>query len=357
MEKYSRELNHQFTQELKHKVENYFSSSGLKTEANKVMILKSLSAVVYYFSIYALILSGWVENLYVMFFLWGLLGLGQAFIGMGLMHDVLHNSYTKSKWVKVLMEIPIHAIGIVSRIWKIEHNRVHHTHTNVESVDQDINPMFVFRFSPFHKRRWFHRFQHLYAPFFYGFRTFTWVTTKDFVTVFKYKKTGVIKSSKEFITTLLIVLANKLVFFVLFFVIPLLVLDYSWYLIFSMFGAMLFVSGLYMATVFQLAHVVPKTRFYEAEETQQQKTWSIHQMLTTSNFSVQNKWLTYLTGGLNHQIEHHLFPTISHVYYPNLSSIVKQTAVKYGVPYNEYDTLSEAVKGHFSFLRDLGASD
>ena len=356
MKKYSREINHEFAQELKQKIQTYFAGSGHSTYANKVMILKSLRAVVYYFYIYFIILSGSIENIYMLFLLWAMLGLGQAFIGMGLMHDVLHNSYTKNKWIKALMEIPIHSIGIVSRIWKIEHNQVHHTHTNVEEVDQDINPMLIFRFSPYHKHRWFHKFQYLYAPFFYGFRTLTWVTTKDFITAFKYKKTEEFKTTGEFITSLAVIALNKVVFFTLFLVIPMLVMDRPWYLIISMLGTMLFISGLYMATVFQLAHVVPLTHFYEENETAQLKTWHIHQMLTTCNFSTKNKFLTYLTGGLNHQVEHHLFPNISHVYYDEISPLVKETALKYGIPYNEYPSFGKAIRSHITFLRELGLS-
>lgn len=354
MRKYSSELNHAFAQELKHQVATYFADMGGHQQANRVMVLKSLGAVVYYFSVYALILSGIVQNLYVLFFLWAMLGLGQSFIGMGLMHDVLHNSYTHKKWVKALMEIPIHSIGIVSSVWKMEHNQVHHTHTNVGEVDQDINPMLIFRFSPYQKRRWFHRFQHLYAPFFYGFRTLTWVTTKDVITTFKYQKEGKFKTTREFILMLFRVFLNKAVFFALFLFIPLVVMDQSWYVIVSMLGVMLFVSGVYMATVFQLAHVVPLTQFYQKDETNQFKTWHIHQMLTTSNFSTGNKFLTYLTGGLNHQVEHHLFPEVSHVYYPAISTLVKKTAQKYNIPYHEYPTVREALKGHFTFLRALG---
>lgn len=354
MVKYSKELNHQFAQELKQKVGACLAELGRGKQANLAMIFKSVWAVLFYYSVYALILSGMVQNLYALFLLWAMLGIGQAFVGMGVMHDVLHNAYTNSKWVKALMEIPIHSIGIVSGIWKMEHNQVHHTHTNVEQLDQDIHPMLIFRFSPHQPRRWFHRFQHLYAPFFYGFRTLTWVTTKDFITAFKYHQAGKFNSSRHFIQVLLGVLLNKAVFFALFLGVPLLVMPHPWYLVVCLLLTMLFVSGLYMATVFQLAHVVPLTHFYEANHTQQFQTWHIHQLLTTSNFSTTNKWLTYLTGGLNHQVEHHLFPDISHVHYPLISTLVKQTAHKYGIPYHEYGSVKEALVGHFGFLKALG---
>jgi linoleoyl-CoA desaturase len=84
-------------------------------------------------------------------------------------------------------------------------------------------------------------------------------------------------------------------------------------------------------------------------------TWAIHQLFTTTNFAPNNKFVEFYTGGLNHQVEHHIFPHISHIHYKNLAKIVKETAKEFNLPYNEYKTMLGAIKQHFKQLNYLGA--
>jgi linoleoyl-CoA desaturase len=351
--KYTSELNHAFSRAVIKKVNNYFRENHLDRKANRLMIFKSVMAFSFYMGVYFFIISNTVSSLPFLFFLWMLLGLGQAFIGMVIMHDAVHNSYSLKKWVKVLLEVPIILIGVDSKIWKIEHNIIHHNNTNVENVDQDINPRMVFRFSENQPLRWFHRFQSIYASFVYCFLIVEWVTFKDFLKLWKYRKEKYVKSRKELITILLGIVIKKVIFFLVFLIIPIYISEFSIATVVLMFLTMLFTAGLYMTIVFQLAHIVPETLFF-SHSGNQNKTWHICQLLSTSNFGMNDKILTFLVGGLNFQIEHHLFPDVCHIHYPKIAPIVQETATEFGLPYQKQSTFIKAIQCHYKHLSTLG---
>ena len=83
-------------------------------------------------------------------------------------------------------------------------------------------------------------------------------------------------------------------------------------------------------------------------------TWAIHQLKTTVNFGAKSKIINWYTGGLNHQVEHHIFPHISHIHYGKISKIVRDTAKEFNLPYKEYKTTRKAIAAHFKFLKEMG---
>ncbi len=351
--KFTQTTETEFKRTLKKSVNEYFAKNGIDKKANHLMISKTLIAFSFYSIVYFFILSGIISNLWFLFTLWAMLGLGQSFVGMSVMHDKVHGAYTKNKTLSLLLEIPITLIGLESRIWAIEHNIIHHTFTNVNGIDQDIHPRYLFRFSMHQPKRWFHRFQHLYASFLYGLLTIEWVTYKDFVKVLKYYQLGFIKTSWEATLQAFLILIKKMIFFVVFLLIPLWIMPYPAYLITLMFLTMVVVSGISMTIVFQLAHVVDNVDFADSKE-QEPIDWYLHQMSTTANFATNNKVITYFLGGLNFQIEHHLFPDICHVHYPAISKIVESTAKEYSYPYIVNETFMDAINKHFRLLKNLG---
>jgi len=351
--KFSKTDNNVFGKAVNARVNEFFVKENIDRLADRDMILKTLVSFGFYMGIYFLILFGGVPNIFVLLFLWVLLGLGQGFVGMCIMHDKVHGAYAKNWWVNLLLEIPVIAIGVESLIWKIEHNIMHHNYTNVDGLDQDIYHRVVFRFSKHQSKRWFHRYQHIYATFFYGLLIMEWMTVKDFMKVIKYRKIGFLKTNSEAMLRVLLILLKKSVFYILFLLIPLYVIDFSAEWVFLMFLTMLVVAGIYMTIVFQMAHVVPHTTFIE-KESKDGENWHIHQMKTTSNFANDNRFLTFILGGLNYQIEHHLHPGVCHVHYPKIAKIVKSTATEFGVPYNTYRSIWEAISMHYALLRKLG---
>lgn len=352
--KYSNTVQKEFTIALNHRVMTYFKSNDINSRAGKSMLLKSLLLFGSFVGVYLLIIMGAISNLGYLFCLWALLGLGQSFIGMSIMHDAVHETYSKNKLVGFLLQIPIVSIGVEAKIWRIEHNIIHHTYPNVEGVDQDIHPRVVFRFSKHQPKKWYHSYQHLYAIFFYGLLIIEWMTIKDFIKVSKYYQEGFIKTKLEAISLTLIILFKKLFFYFIFFYLPLQFMPFNPFIIWGMFLTMLVVAGISMTIVFQLAHVVSKCEVEDRVDSLSKKNWYVHQLQTTCNFAHKNKLLTYLIGGLNYQIEHHLFPHICHTHYPAMAHIVKQTASEFGIPYHYEETFIGSVKAHFRHLREMG---
>jgi linoleoyl-CoA desaturase len=121
---------------------------------------------------------------------------------------------------------------------------------------------------------------------------------------------------------------------------------------------MQYIAGFLLAIIFQPAHVIDGTEYPEPDENDNlENSWAIHQMLTTTNFGNKSRWFSWYVGGLNFQIEHHLFPHVCHVHYRKIAGIVKETAAEFGVPYKSAATFVGALAGHARLLRELGRRD
>ena len=354
--KFSKDINKEFSLTLRQRVNGYFKENEISRQANSTMAIKVILVTSFYLGIFSIILFSGISNVAIMFLLWMLLGAGQAIIGTSIMHDVLHGSFSKNKWINAVMQIPIILIGVEPSIWKIQHNVLHHTYTNIEDADEDIAPRYVLRLTEHQPRKWFHKYQHWYVSFFYSLLTIIWMTAKDFIKLTKYYKVGLV-TKKETLGIFLNIVLRRVIFYGLFLVLPLNMLDFSAGTIVLMFVSMLMVSGLSLSIIFQTAHVVQGCVAVQNDEEHIKENWYVHQLMTTSNYAIENKWITYFFGALNYQVEHHLFPNISHVHYPKISKIVSETAAEYGIPYKCNSTFGSAIKNHYQHLKELGNND
>ncbi|MDH3697331.1 MAG: acyl-CoA desaturase [Flavobacteriaceae bacterium] len=299
--------------------------------------------------------SGAVTSIAMVFGLYIISGLGMSGIGMGIMHDAIHGSYSKNKKVNTLLGYTLNLIGANSSVWKIQHNVLHHTYTNIEHADDDLNAPFFLRFSPHAKHYWLHKYQHIYIWFFYGISTLSWVTTKDFVRLKRYRNMGFLDKKGEFNKTLASMIAWKLVYYSYALIIPMIMLPMAWWVILLAFVSMHFITGLLVSIVFQVAHIMPVNEFPLPDEAGlMSNNWYGHQFATTSNFSPDSSILFWLLGGLTHQIEHHLLPDVCHVHYRKLTHIVKETAKEFGMPYNVKRSFVTAIRDHVQMLQSLG---
>ncbi|MBL6446777.1 acyl-CoA desaturase [Fulvivirga sp. 29W222] len=297
---------------------------------------------------------GFITSPWVLFFMYILSGLGMAGIGMGVMHDAIHGAYSKNRKVNKYMGYTLNLIGANATIWKIQHNVLHHTYTNIDEADDDISAPFFLRFSPHAKKYWLHKFQFIYIWFFYGLSTISWVTSKDFIKMRQYRKMGFIKQ-EEFRKEMLQVISWKLVYYSYTLALPIIMLSMSPWLVVLAFITMHFVTGIAISLVFQTAHVMPSSEFpLPDEDGMIANDWAIHQLATTSNFSPRSRVFSWFIGGLNYQVEHHLLPNICHVHYRKLSRIVAETAREYGIPYHTKKTFAAAVWDHIKMLYQLG---
>jgi linoleoyl-CoA desaturase len=346
----------EFQSLLTKRVRLYFKESKLrKTEPNLalygasvfVLVLWILPSIFPYF--YQInLLEGIIYGL--------LTGMGTAGVGMVVMHSAAHGSfYDSTSKNKRLAKIINWLMGYVYNWW-YQHNVKHHTHTNVDGYDDDINPSGTMVFAKEQKRYFIHKFQAFYAPFFYGIMTIYWYFFKDWVQIRHYFKEDKSTSDEEKKKHMKSLIYAKIRYAIQWIVLPLLLWNCSWEVVLAFFLAKHFAAGLTLSLVFQPAHVVPKARTYASEDCPKGLDFS-HQMKTTCNFSVNNKVLTYLVGGLNYQIEHHLFPSVLFIHYPAIRGIVLETLEEYDcgdIQYNEYNSFPVATVQHFIHLHRLG---
>ncbi|CAN5652350.1 acyl-CoA desaturase [soil metagenome] len=340
---------------LRENVDRYFSDNNISKNANSTMVIKTIVLMTMYLGPLAII-SIFHPPFATSILLWGVMGFGLAGIGMSVMHDANHGAYSSNEMVNKVMGHSLILLGGSVFNWKLQHNILHHTYTNITDLDEDIDNKLVLRFSPHTKSHSFHRFQKFYALFFYGIMTLYWCTLKDFIQFAKYARNKVnTKSTGENIQKLTEIIAGKIVYYFVFFWIPVFIAGVPFMEILPGFILMHFIAGIILTVVFQLAHTVEGTDHPMPDENGNiENSWAIHQMNTTKNFSRKNKWISWYVGGLNFQIEHHLFTRICHVHYPKIAPIVKKTAEEFGIPYMENENFFVAIKSHFAVLQKFG---
>ena len=352
---FKRVANDTFFKEVRTRVQRHFKEQDINKHANPDMVLKSLCMFGLFFSTYAIILSGVVTNPVLFVLLWPLMGMGMAGIGLCVMHDANHGAYSSHRWVNTLLGYSMNLLGSSAEMWRIQHNQLHHTYTNIHGADEDLNGPPILRLSPEARHLSMHRVQHIYAWFLYGLSTMARVTVREFVQLVAYRKLGAIKGGLQFWGMLLRLVLWKGFHYSFILVVPLLVINQPTSLILLAFFLMHFTTGTILSLIFQPAHIMPACEFPVANsEGLIEQSWALHEMQTTSNYATNNKLLTWLVGGLNHQVEHHLFPTVCHVHYPDIAKIVRQTAEEYNVPYHSQPSFGAALQQHGKMLYMLG---
>lgn len=345
----------EFFAALRQRVDAYFTTKGISRHANAQMVIKSLLFLSFYFVPYFILMLMQVP-VWEQILLWFVMGLSLAGIGMSVMHDANHGAYSSRKWVNTMMGHTLNIVGGSVFNWKHQHNILHHTYTNISSYDEDIDDKLILRMSPHTKVKGIHRFQIVYAFLFYGILTLYWALAKDFIQFSRHVKNGVNPQSKsQNAITLSKIIITKLFYFGYSIIIPLAVFHvdaYAWMLGFLF---MHLTAGMILTVIFQLAHTVEGTQHpLPSPEGTIENSWAVHQLCTTVNFATHNKWLSYYVGGLNFQVEHHLFPRICHVHYPAIAPIIEATAREYGIPYMENKRFVDAVASHIRTLRRFG---
>ena len=342
---------------IKKRVGEYFKKNKISSLGDYRIWIKVITLPLLYLVPFGFLLTNSFNgNPFIFFGLWILMGMGLAGCGLGIMHDACHGALSKKRWVNDIVGRAVMLLAGGNALnWKIQHNVLHHSYTNIDGYDEDIDPSGLMRFSPRQPVKPIYRFQIFYAWFLYGLMTFSWSTFKDFLQMSRYDKKGLLKAQgttyKKEIPKLIL---GKVFYHSLFVVLPLLLIDVSWWFVILGWLSSHFVAGFILAIVFQPAHVMPTSEFpLPDKENNLKGDWSIHQMETTTDFAASNRILSWYVGGLNYQIEHHLFPAMSHVHHRKISKIVKETALEFGVPYNSEPTFIGAIIKHAKMLHSL----
>lgn len=340
-----------FYKVLKDRVNQYFRENRKPKTGNFFMYLKTA------------IIFAWLAGSYTFLvffadsFLWAALGavaMAQGFIlvGFNIMHDANHGSYSQSKTINKILGWSLELIGGSSQMWKQKHNVLHHTYTNLDDLDDDIDTGGMLRLSPHQAWKPWHRFQRWYAFPLYSLLTIYWLSYTDF----KKLITGRIGAHTMPETTVrdrLFFVGSKIFYFSYAVAVPL--FFHSALHVLIAFLAIHMMTGLTLAVVFQLAHSITSSEYPlpDSASGQLPEDWAIHQIRTTADFAPGNPVATWYLGGLNYQIEHHLFSRISHVHYPAISKIVAQTCEDFSLKYNQFPTLGSALAGHWRFLGQM----
>jgi len=349
--KFNNKNQSSFFSDVRKKIDLYFQENAISKKANGAMWLKAGIFIFGFFLLYFLIISNLFNPLTMLFFA-VLLGVFSAFIGFNICHDAIHGALSSNSKVNKFFSTMFHFIGANPYVWNITHNVVHHTYTNIAGHDEDLEiaPGLI-RLSDDEKLTSAHRFQHWYAFPLYSLASLSWIFRKDFKKFFQ-SKIGEHPTPTHPRVEYFNLFFFKFLYYFLFLILPILLTDITWWQGLIGFIALHFAQGLVMGLVFQLAHVVEGTEFpIPNVEGNIEDAWAEHQMRTTANFSLKSKSAAFLLGGLNQQVEHHLFPKICHIHYPAISNIVRETAYEYNLPYLENRTFLGAMKSHFNMLK------
>lgn len=351
---FSKNDSMKFFRTLNKRVNDYFKDNNLKKTGNWKLHFKAAVMFLLYLAPYFIILTldipVWAQLLLTV-----VMGIGMAGIGMNVMHDANHGSYSSKTWLNKIMGSSMYLLAGNVYNWQVQHNVLHHTYTNIHGHDEDLDAGRIIRFTQSAKWQRIHKFQHYYSVFLYGLLTFNWALTTDIKQMRRYIKRGLSYGKFQSpVKQWTILVVTKIIYVMIWIVTPML-FGITWWKVLIGFFVMHYTAGLILSIVFQLAHVVEETdNPVPNEHGEMENTWAIHQLYTTANFAPKNRLINWFTGGLNHQIEHHIFPNISHIHYGKIAEIVKQTAKECELPYYEFKTTRAAIASHFKHLRELG---
>ena len=341
--------------ELKRRVNQYFQQHNIAPTGNGKLYQKAAILLVGYLATYIHLIF-FTPSLWIAIPECIILGLFTAAIGFNVMHDGAHGSFSKIPWINNIAAFTLDFLGASSFMWNVKHNIVHHAYTNVAGVDDDIDAGIFLRLCEDQKRLKMHKYQHLYFWMPYALLYLYWIYYADYYKYFK-RKIGVMPLKKMKTKDHVAFWGFKALHAVMYIVLPI----YFWGVVPWALGYLLYASfaGVVLSIVFQLAHTVEETSFPKAIQpaNKLEDEWAVHQLRTTANFAPRNKFVTWFVGGLNFQVEHHLFPKISHIHYPKISNIVRETCKELGVPYLEHPKMRLAVASHIHHLKRMGEVD
>ncbi len=352
MSKLSFDNGGDFIRDTRREVDLYLASSRTQLRGHVQLYVKAVVA-------FGVLAASWVSIVVIrpglvlgLLSLAGL-SLGAILVGFCIQHDANHGAYFRTRRANHLMGWTADALlGISSYAWRVKHNVAHHTYTNVEGYDDDINQTPFLRLMPMQKPHRWYRLQHLYIWPLYSVMVIRWQIGADAAALVRGRiANSALHAPKRW--DLVGLVAGKLLFVGWAIVVPM--LFYPWWVVLSGYAGFTMITSLVTATTFQLAHCVEEAEFTTAEELEASKrVWAVHEVETTVDFCPRNSVLTWLLGGLNYQIEHHLFPRVAHTHYPHIAEIVRRNAARHGVRYTVQPSLRLALRSHQRHVRALG---
>ncbi|MCB1137134.1 MAG: acyl-CoA desaturase [Leptospiraceae bacterium] len=352
MDRISFPQSNSFYQTLKARVDDYFRESRKQKTGNASMYIKTAIILAWLVTAYVLLVFFSASFLMAIITAFAL-AQGFVLVGFNIMHDANHGSYSRNKTVNRIMGWSLDLIGGSSMLWKQKHNVLHHTYTNVHDLDDDLLTGGLLRLSPRQEWKPWHRFQLWYAFPLYSLLTISWLAFYDFQKLIT-GRVGAHRMPNIGALQRLFFFSTKLFYVAYALALPLFFHPVLHVLL--VFLAIHLVTGLSLAIVFQMAHTNSSRSFPQAkpESGMLPDDWATHQVITTADFAPNRPLAAWYLGGLNYQIEHHLFSRICHVHYPALSRIVRSTCREFSIDYQSFPSIGAAFLAHVRFLRQMG---
>ena len=342
-----------FPKVLRSRLEGFFVDQRISPKAGPMMWAKLTVGLTVllcsWIALYELNPSSWR---FIALYLLG--GFAQTFLLLNIAHDSNHNAISSRPLVNKTLNYVFDLCGISSYMWRILHHRGHHSCINLQGEDDALSGRGIFRFTPHEFRSSYHRFQHVYALFFYALFSLDYVFVRDFQCFF-FPNHEYLKRARHPLREYAILIAGKSFYLSYMLVLPVLVLGKSPLLVLGAFLLVHVTVGLSVTLVFQTTHTIDTTYFPSNRDEFENGVY--HIFATTADYATENPLVSWLAGGLNHHIVHHLCPFVCHTHYAPLTRIVKQTAQEFGVPYRQHRTMSRAVLHHLILLKELGSEN
>jgi linoleoyl-CoA desaturase len=277
-------------------------------------------------------------------------GIIAVLVGFNFAHDFSHNTIFRNKALNNACFTALYTLlGAHAEAWKHRHVHSHHYAPNVKDYDTDLQITSLIRVEPGSPLRWFHRYQHIYAPLAYTSYSLFWVFIKDFRVYFG----GDGPSYKRTLRYHLSFWLQKLVYIGYLLAVPLLFSGQSVWTILTAFVLMHLVQSLFLLFTFFMTHHVEKTEYFEADEGGFIPTsWLANQVRSSNDFYPFSTTANFIFGGFNYHIAHHLFPHIHHVHYPRLNRVLYRVLVQHGMQPNVTTYFGGAI-AHLRHLRRM----
>jgi linoleoyl-CoA desaturase len=339
-----------FPKALRRRLDRFFAEQNISPKADRMMWTKIATGLAVlagsWIALYTLRLNSWM---FVALYVLG--GLAQTFLLLNIAHDSNHNAISSSASVNKTLNYVFDVCGINSYMWRILHHRGHHSCINVHGEDDALTGRGIFRFTPHEPRAPWHRFQHIYALFFYAMFSLDYVFVRDFESFF-FPKHDYLERTRHPAREIAILFAGKALYITYMLILPVVLLHKSPLLVAAAFVAVHLIIGLSVSLVFQTTHTVDTTYFPTGRDEFENGVY--HIFATTADYATRNPVVGWLTGGLNHHIAHHLCPFVCHTHYAPLTRIVEETAAEFGIPYRQHPTMTRAIWHHLILLKQLG---
>ncbi|WP_298512091.1 acyl-CoA desaturase [uncultured Kordia sp.] len=338
-----------FYKELCQEVQLYFEKNATDKYGNRFLVKKYIILKGLFLLTYLLIF--YVQQSNLIFLLFGILGVLGIVLAINIAHEAIHGVAHSNTWINSYFSMQLDFIGANSYTWKKRHQFGHHTFPNTLGKDPDITQTDIVKILPKATHKSYHKFQYIYVPFLYAFYTINWIYIRDFTDFFA--KNSLLKKipAKEYLKLILF----KGCYLTIFILLP--ILFSSATIVQVLMGHLiLHIAASYFLTLALVpSHVSEHSVFVTPNsDGKMPYSWAHHQLITTTDFATNNSLTTWLLGGFNHHVAHHLFPKVSHIHYPNITPIIKQLAKKYDLPYHHESSVFHAYLSHFNLLKNNG---